>query len=98
MRSCVPRSRRPSPPSRQAYGARNFRALGAILQRGLLVNLAFGAAIALAWLRWVPLGERCRLGMERRQDAEGWHEALRAVLRATHSLRLPRRRMPVSPF
>jgi hypothetical protein len=37
--------------SRQAYGARNFRALGAILQRGLLVNLAFGAAIALAWLR-----------------------------------------------
>jgi Na+-driven multidrug efflux pump len=37
----------------QAFGARNFQALGAILQRALLVNFVFGAAIAVAWLRCV---------------------------------------------
>ena len=39
------------PHCRQAFGARNYRALGCILQRALLVNLAFGAAIAVAWLK-----------------------------------------------
>lgn len=38
---------------RQAFGARNFKAVGVVLQRAVLVNLLFGGAIALGWLRWV---------------------------------------------
>ncbi|EFN53551.1 hypothetical protein CHLNCDRAFT_58521 [Chlorella variabilis] len=49
----------------QAFGARNYRALGCILQRALLVNLAFGAAIAVAWLKserlFLLLGQEAEL-------------------------------------
>ncbi|EFN52897.1 hypothetical protein CHLNCDRAFT_26336, partial [Chlorella variabilis] len=49
----------------QAFGARNFRAVGVVLQRSLLVNLLFGCLIALAWLRserlFLALGQEAEL-------------------------------------
>lgn len=39
----------------QAWGARNYRSVGVVLQRALLVNLAFAGVISIAWLRCAAL-------------------------------------------
>lgn len=58
---------------RQAFGARDFKAVGVVLQRAVLVNLLFGGAIAVGWLRW---GRRAGGGLEvRSKDSAAQHVA-----------------------